>query len=453
MSLTAIARAIRLIIHDYIDQRLQVKIEKLEPDDPKYLAEQQKHQPLTWLEGAVGRVSWIQVVTHPLKMTYPHAHIKETTSLYCPPNTLPKHDYVSTHTLGNHFEDDVTGNAAALDIFGLLQKEHEGETLLQLCLARNADFISALHDDAEIAAQWCEAFATVVEPKMSGIASHTNAKQLYWPDGVDPYVDTNYVMLAPLHSSSLAHRVYEQIDFDRFSPESKEIREAVRNNNKHDGVARSYPDLAIQVIGGSNPQGISSLMSKRRGVNYLLASLPPKWQSTYLAVPLYRTSIFSTLSRRRLEHASLFALLDELQDFLATDPPKIMQTRSRVEQLVDALLDEISVFALRYQDGLTPGWTADSKCELSMAQQCWLDPGRASIDAEFAQIWLNSDWPTKIEQDFARWLNHQLAKKIDYLGDVEFRSWAKEMRDDQGWQNLIAKQYKNIEKQQAKEEV
>jgi len=88
--LTSRAKEIRQAIFSYIENRLNTKIEKLQLDDPKYQVEQDKHIPSVWLASAVERASQIQVVTHPLKATYPHAHIKETTSLYCVPSTLPQ---------------------------------------------------------------------------------------------------------------------------------------------------------------------------------------------------------------------------------------------------------------------------------------------------------------------------------------------------------------------------
>lgn len=444
-TLSSRGREIRKLIHDFIDQRLQTKIEKLSPDDKKYQAEQDKHVPETWLASAVERAAQIQVVTHPLKSTYPHAHIRETTSLYCRPDELPQHDYVSTQALTNGFLDDVTGNAAALDIYGLLQQSYGEQTLLQLCLAADVDFQAALHDETEIAQQWATAFAQVTEPKIEGVASHTNAKQLYWLANNDPYNDQDYVMLAPLHSSPLAQHVFEQINHDRFSEEAKEIRDAVRGNKVHDGVASHYPSLAIQVIGGSNPQGISSLTSRRRGVNYLLSSQPPNWKSSHLRPPLRVDSIFTVFSRQRQGTYSPHYWLKNLNDFLANNPPSNVNTRNRVSGLVNGLLDELYLFALDYQQ-LPSGWSTDTLCQLSLAQQCWLDPERALHDTEFADIWLNSDWPTQIEHDFSRWLNAQLTDKVAYLGDVEFRRWATEMRTDNQWAALISNKQKSMQK-------
>lgn len=439
--LSSRARAIRTVIYNFIENRMIPRLAKLKEDDPKYQLEKDKHAPETWLTDAVSRVGSIQVVTHPLKATYPHAHIKKTTSLYCQPKDLPKHALVSTQVLGDQFADDVTGDAAALSVYALLQLEFEGKTLLDLCLSKDEDMRAALHDDPQVAEEWLTALADVTQPKMNGIASHSFAKQLFWLAGEDSYANEDYVLLAPLYSSTLAHRVYEILDFDRFSPESKDIRDAVRNKKQHDGVAHNYPSLAIQVIGGSNPQGISSLSSKRRGVNYLLPSLPPNWKSKKNRPPFKVSSIFSIFEKRR----DTKQWLDELKKFLASHPPANKYTRNKVDRLVNGLLDELYIFASAFQE-LPAGWSADELCDLSNAQRYWLDPARTLEDESFAMAWLNSDWDEIIEHDFARWLNHQLGSKVSYLGDIEFRRWAREMRIDSHWQRFVSDHLKSVEK-------
>lgn len=436
---------IKQVIHGFILQRAQSKLEKMDTEDPKYLAEKQKYQPEVWLENAVTRVGQIQVVTHPLKSTYPNAQIRESSSLYCRPKDLPQHDLIASHVLGESFEDDVTGNAAALDIFALLQQEYENKTLLQLCLDEDKAFIAALHDDLDVAEQWAQAFASVIEPKTSGVASHTAAKQLYWLEGNDPYEDDHYLLLSPLHSSSLAQAIFQHIDASRFSEQAKEIREAIKNNKKHEGVAHYYPNLAVQMIGGSKPQNISALTNKRKGVNYLLASLPPQWKTKKLLPPFYIDSIFKLFVRQRNEVCNPNYWLRELKQLFALNPPANRKTRQKVERLVQGLLDELYMFGLMYQQQLEPGWSADVRCQLPSSQQFWLDENRALQDEDFAQRWLSLDWERQLENDFARWLNLELGQSVSYLGDVEFHRWARAMRNQQTWQQVIRQSRKQLE--------
>src|SRR5699024_5478100 len=111
-------------------------------------------------------------VTHPLKATYPNAKIKETTSLYRRPEELPAHAFVSSHSLPVDFFDDVTGNAAALDVYGLLQRTYDDKTLLQLAREQDADLLAALSDDPATAQGWLQAFSGLTEPRTEGAVSH-----------------------------------------------------------------------------------------------------------------------------------------------------------------------------------------------------------------------------------------------------------------------------------------
>src|SRR5690625_672577 len=216
------AAALRSMIRSYIQERLALRIDKLAEDDPKRAAEIEKHQPDVWLESAARRAEQIQAVTHPLKATYPNAKIKETTSLYRRPEELPKHFFVSSHSLPADFHDDVTGNAAALDVYRLLQRVYEGKTLLQLAREKDADLRGALSDDPATAQRWLQAFSSLTEPRSTGAVSHSGAKQLYWLTGKDPLKDQDYSILAPLYSSSLAHQVYLVLQEDRFGEANKE---------------------------------------------------------------------------------------------------------------------------------------------------------------------------------------------------------------------------------------
>jgi len=266
---------LRALIAKFLKERCDAKAEKLDSDDLKFQELQQQYQPATWLEDAARRVTQIQAVTHSLKPIHPDA---KGTNLYSQPAGLKALDVVGSHALGEDFASDVVGNAAALDVYKFLKLEHQGRSLLDLVLAGDADLAAALSDDAQQAADWMEAFAGLTRPR-GRLASHTLAKQLYWPTGDDPHDDAQYHLLAPLYASSLAHRVWQQIQDDRFSEEAKAARQARHDGLWSDRPVREYPQLAVQQLGGTKPQNISQLNSERRGGNYLLASLPPAWRS------------------------------------------------------------------------------------------------------------------------------------------------------------------------------
>ena len=125
-------------------------------------------------------------------------------------------------------------------------------------LVDDADLIAALSDNPEQAAAWVEEFTRVTKPR-GNISSHTLAKQLYWLTGSDPSDDSNYHLLAPLFATSLAHRVYQTVNADRFDEASKNARKARMEGQFTDHILHDYPNMAVQKLGGTKPQNISYL--------------------------------------------------------------------------------------------------------------------------------------------------------------------------------------------------
>ena len=167
---------LRLLIKGFLQERLDGKLEKLSPDDPKRSELQAQFEPSAWLEDAARRVVQIQAVTHSLKPIHPEA---KGSSLYQPPQSLEPSAFVGTHCLGDQFESDVVGNAAALDVYKFLKLRSEGQGFLDLAVKGDADFVAVLSDDQAVGRQWAAAFAGLAAGRAK-VSSHTNAKQLYW---------------------------------------------------------------------------------------------------------------------------------------------------------------------------------------------------------------------------------------------------------------------------------
>lgn len=406
---------LHLLIKGFLQERLDGKLEKLSPDDPKRSELQAQFEPGTWLEDAARRVTQIQAVTHSLKPIHPEA---KGSSLYRPPSTLNPSHYVGTHCLGDQFDSDVVGNAAALDVYKFLKLSHEGQSLLDLAVAGDADFVAALSDDAAVGRQWAAAFAGLAAGRAK-VSSHTNAKQMYWlldGDGHSAHEDSSYHLLAPLYPTSLVHRVYQQLQDDRFSVEAKAARAARKEGSHHARPVREYPDLAIQKLGGTKPQNISQLNSERRGDNCLLASVPPVWKSAAVRPLLGVGSLFKVWGRR----PSVSQQVRGLRRFLENKPPANAETRQKVRAWVDALLDELIQFQAELLT-LEPGWSQSEDCDLPAAQRTWLDPeGQPSGDPM-------EDIEDAVAGDFARWINEQLRNPLA-VGDSEFAEWRKRAR-------------------------
>ena len=418
----------RAAISAFLQERLQAKLDKLKPDDPQCDEVIASFAHDVWLASAAKRVEQIQAVTHSLKPIHPDAR---GTNLYVEPRTLPPLTELGSHALGERFVGDVVGNAAALDVYKLLKLEVNGRSLLAALLAQEADALPALHTDPAQAQALRDAFVSLTQPRAEGPSSHTLAKQLYWLTGTDACDDAHYTLLAPLYATSLAHAVHAQMQEDRFGEANKAARQARRERKMHDGVFHDYPGLAVQNMGGTKPQNISQLNSERRGVNYLLSSLPPQWKASAVRLPVHAASVFDRLFIARPE---VRRAVRALRVFLESNPDANLATRERREALLDALVDELVSLAAELQRILPPGWSRDDERfqALDYEETLWLDPLRAEIpeEAQFAHDWQYMDWPAAIGKAFAGWLNAQLRDKLP-VGDAEAREWKKVLLTDE----------------------
>jgi len=408
---------LRALIADFLKKRLDDKLDKIPNDDQKRAYLQQQFTPETWLEDAARRVKQIQAVTHSLKPIHPDA---KGSNLYCQPQAQSSHPVVGSHCLGEEFEGDVVGNAAALDVYKLLKLEHQGRSLLALALDRDVDLAAALSNEPAQAGEWIDAFAGLIEAR-GRISSHTLAKQLYWLTGDDPHDNASFHLLAPLYASSLAHRVYQVVQDDRFSEEAKAARDARKENGYSERPVREYPQLAIQKLGGTKPQNISQLNSERRGDNFLFASLPPAWRSFDVKALLGIDSMFKPYGRL----PEVKEILKVLLAFLKSDPVRNLETRTRCAEWVDGLIDEFLQFSTELQS-LPFGWSQEPGCRLSNAEKHWLDPEGAEQALTSDGLPLPSDTAERVSMLFANWLNGQLRDSLP-MGDPEFLEWRNRM--------------------------
>lgn len=426
------SEAFRLAIAAFIDERREAKLKGKEPD-PDTGA---KYDYGAWLADAARRVSQIQAVTHVLKATHPDAR---GSSLHVRPQQLSPHLEVGSHLLGDNFATDVVGNAAALDVFKFLKLQVEGRRLMDWVQAQDEDLTQALDDDPATAKTWLAAFGGLVRLGYQP-ASHDLAKQVYWLVGDDAADDSQFHLLQPLFSSSLAHAVHEDIQTARFGEANTALRKARRDMQAAEGVNREYAGLVVRKLGGTKPQNISQLNSDRGGVNYLLPSLPPQWKTAEGPRLGGRASAIEAFGRQR----TVRELMEELTTYLKTDPPANMATRLRREGIEQALGAQLAVFAEHVHQTRPLGWTRDSACELPECEKLWLDPGRADPDKRgtdhleqdqaFERAYHWGDWPDEVASRFANWINAQLRTAgIEGLGDAEYHHWGKQAIIEAAW--------------------
>lgn len=370
-----------------------------------------------WLQKQYSKISQIQLVTHPIKATHPDIKVSESTSLFCPSQTLPDILLVGTHCLPKNHPLDIVGNAAALPIGKFLLEQFEDKTLFDMLKAEDHDLLVVLNQIYHQSAIDVQNLKNIANPKCCP-SSHTFAKQVYWLVGDDPCDDTQYHLLSPLFSSPLSTWLYKTIQNDSFSEEAKASKSAHRQNIYHPNGYCEYSNLAIEKKGGSQPQNISFLNSRRSGNNYLLSSAPPpKWKSRFKPL-YYKHSAFNFFEKQR----RVQSVVQELLSYLEDDPDNTMATRNKRDAIIDRLLDELVQFTLENTLQFERGWSKNDNCQLPQFEQCWLDPFRILKDEAFNEIWQSAEWVPEVTKRFANWLNNKLSRKLP-VGDSEFNYW------------------------------
>lgn len=368
----------------------------------------------------------VAIATHIAKATHPDPKVKQVANLFVDFGSLPSRIEVGSHVLSADASlADATGNgavnSAAYELYLLLDTRFEGRKFSEWLRGMDQDALSAFargagtDDDTDV-------YSVLLNGKNLKVSTDTRLKQVYWLIGDDPTDDKSYRLLAPLYATSLIHRFYARVSPNTwfFGDHNKAARKALKDKAPFEGGYTSYPNLAVQKLGGTKPQNISQLNSERRGENYLLASLPPHWESREIYAPM--RDAFRAFKGRPYVRRSI----NELKRFLETDPAKNMHTRDLRDDLTAMLVDELMMFTFDIHS-LAPGWTADEKCQLALEEQYWLDPGRADEDEEFAEARRQSNWHEVISSRTANWLNRELNYNSPLsFGDAEHHHWKRQ---------------------------
>ncbi|MCY4642534.1 MAG: type I-F CRISPR-associated protein Csy1 [Gammaproteobacteria bacterium] len=404
----------------FIEERLSEKLEKTQ-DASKRQVLCEKHEPTVWIADAVRRINRnsiptrLRLVTHAIKYSHPDARGSSLCSDGC---EAAGEDLVGTHTLERKKSLDVVGNAASLDVYKFLSLEVEGVPLWQRARDQDDALLAALPGSAKENQEWLETFATLAENDPEP-ASHSLAKQVYWP-----LATNEYHLLQPLFPTSLVQRVSDILREARFSDETKAAREAKRDGKPHAHGFRDWPEFLVQKFGGANRQNISQLNSERHGEAWLLPSLPPQWRQMGLRPPLQTDTVFKHLPfgiNRKAEELEFY--LVSVKDWNNKD---IRDGRAR---RVSEIIDDLIQYGFSFIGELPAGWSADEDCELNDAERYWLDPNRD--DDEFQQQRSSSDWPRDIADRFGQWLNSRLRRRYKLpMGDPEHHEWLLEFESE-----------------------
>ena len=334
-----------------------------------------------------------------------------------------QNDFVGHHTLNSPVVD-ASGNAAALPLSAFLNfSVIDDISIGELVLKKHPSLTGVFHSDAIESDRLQSNFYQVVLSQVDKPKTDERNKQILWA------VENDYICLVPLYPVSLTNHIYTQIQTMRFSDENTLAR---KNRNKVNEVQKSYltiQNLAVVNIGGSNPQGVSQLMSKQGGRNYLLPSTPPTFTGVKdLSIAKSSRSLFDVRSLNFLLKESLDSLFDNINIQHNT-----VHIRDGRKAIIDFVLFKIMQIAISIQDTRPAGWSKDY--ELNMAQKYWLDPKRGELDGEedFKTERDKGDWKTDLERQFADWLQGVLRQKFKAIAqdfsDAEHKEWLREMQD------------------------
>lgn len=434
------SQRIRQAMQTHVSDRLAKALDKWKGKDDaqarKAIADsREKYQLSRILEKGIN-ANGMAVATHIAKGIHPDLKIKTHTNLHVRFNGLAVLDEVGSHVLCSHTSiADTTGdgahNAAAYELYLLLECKVDEASIAELLQSGDIDAIDALSIEAASSANFTEELLFLLESKCAKPSVHALSKQVYWLSGKDPSKSSEYCLLAPLYPASLVHQAYLQIHPSQYGKENAAARVAKRERKPYAGVYEEYDRLAIQKLGGAHPKNISALCQLRANNNYLLASLPPPaWKAGQRYLPLNADSVFErAFGARPAVRETVKAFLA----FLLTDPPANRFTRQQGDDYLETLLDELVIHAGELQSQ-PAGWTLEKGYdELVLAEKLWLDPLRAEMpgEADFAEEWLRMDWPAEVGKRFARWLNAQLQGKLS-VGDAEMREWRKVFLAEEG---------------------
>lgn len=435
---------IRKVIINFLTQRLAnnssykselVKLAKArENNDSLAITEsQQKINDLlkrydfeTWMEdAATRRIFWISIASHISKGI--HSSSLGDNNNYLTQTKPINQTVISSATLTT-LPLDCSGNAAALDIFSLLNQVVTGETtLLQLIIEDHPAVLDALSDDKQKASLYLVNLKKAIFNEFEHPKASELNKQFYWPNSQESYLahlENNYRLLVPLHPSSLCHVVYQKVQ-ERFSEQNKKAREQRRIKDAVHEPYFSFQNLAVVKLGGSNPQGVSQLTSNQGGRNFLLPSIPPEFKnSEFPSITDHKQNIFDN-SMQYFCRFGFRLLFDMVQA-----PKNVVEERDNRKDALDIILSYILKFAKHIQQTMPAGWSREYSLKLN--QKLWLDPNRAELEDEedFKQYYDKGDWLVGIKQDFAFWIQCVLKNKFndisEQFSDPEFNEWCSE---------------------------
>lgn len=439
MSLQIDETKIRQAIQAYLDDQIQIEIAKEQrktgkpPTDKKITEIQAMYAFDDFIQGVFGGLKQVQEVgislaTHTAKGI--HSSSKSSNVIaQCKQTHLT--DFVSSYGISSLMIDANNGNPAVYIksltfVVNFLNIDLHHQKFHQWITQDNGAFKAFFEQKLDL-----ESFeflknlllTTIENPKISD-----KDKQILFPIGNDAYMT-----LFPVYPSSLAHELFIKISDKKFNESNKLARE---NRSKQNVIQQSYfsiHDLAFVKLGGTKPLNVSVLNNKQGGRNYLLPSLPPKFQgSNVIRIAPYAQSVFESKAIEYYAKDDLQAVFEVVQSI-----DKGFDIRDKRKLAIDKMIACIFEIAMDIQQNRIAGWSKEKEYEnLPMFEKYWLDPHRAELEGEenFKHARENEDWHKDIAKRFANWLQKTLKERFPEIkhdfGEPEHNEWFREMQSE-----------------------
>ncbi len=339
-----------------------------------------------WLPKAAKRAWQVSLVSHPSKFT----HSSAKTSPIIASNHYKNDGFLRSGNVGE-VSIDVSGNAAALDVYAFLSIKLKGGQSILEQLEKNTESIQTQFSLSTMEYNEIRDGLLVMKPDESASqVSSARVKQVYFP------ISDDYHLLSLLSPSGLLFKFKNQIDKIRFSDETKASRELKKKNEFDEiGFDEIYGLTAIG-YGGANPQGVSLLNSKTRGIFYLLPSMPPALKKQSTRPP--KTNFFdNTLYFKN--YTDSFKSLERLTEADINN----INIRSGIENIIRFVIAQVIEKSWTVRQ-LEAGWS--DKTHLKLHQKIWLDADYQQQHEE------ESEWVDELISEFARWFIKSYEKVI-----------------------------------------
>ncbi|MWN90105.1 type I-F CRISPR-associated protein Csy1 [Gilliamella sp. Pra-s65] len=382
-----------------------------------------------WMENFINeKVKGTSVVTHSGKGA--HTAIKHCNINYIL-QTKPKFQHYISSATQRNLSFDCTNNAARItSVFNFLnQTVKDNITLFQLIVEDHPEILNALSDDNQKATKYLDSLKKALSNDFENLKSSDLNKQIFWPNSEDSYLsqqENNYRLLMPLYPNSLCYAVFQKIQ-TRNSEENKKSRIQRSNKDIEHNSYFSFNELAVLKLGGTKPLNVGQLNQLQNGRNFLLPSMPPKFEkSQFPSIGKQQETIFN----HSLQYFCRFGF--KLLFDMVKAPKNIVEERDNRKDAFDSILKGLFQFARHIQMTMPAGWSREFS--LKMAQKLWLDPKRARLEdeEEFKQKYEQGNWLVDLEDQFAFWIQTILKNKFDNIkeqfSDPEYREWIREFK-------------------------